>query len=52
MSKVYNVALIGCGHMGAAHLENIYYKENAHIAYVCDIVSEKAEEFKRKYKNT
>lgn len=49
MSKVYNVALIGCGHMGAVHLENIYYKENAHIAYVCDIVSEKAEEFKRKY---
>ena len=29
MEKVYGVALIGCGQMGAVHLENIYYKEKA-----------------------
>ena len=32
--KKYNVALIGCGQMGAAHLEKIYYKENVNIEYV------------------
>ncbi len=49
VSKIYGVALIGCGHMGAVHLENIYYKDNAHITYVCDSVLEKAELFKKKY---
>ena len=29
--KKYNVALIGCGQMGAAHLEKIYYTEKAQI---------------------
>lgn len=47
--KIYNVALIGCGQMGAAHLDDIYYKENVKITYVCDIDSEKASLFKRKY---
>lgn len=47
--KVYNVALIGCGQMGAAHLDDIYYKENVRITYVCDLNAEKAEFFKRKY---
>ena len=26
--KIYNVALIGCGQMGAAHLDDIYIKDN------------------------
>lgn len=26
--KFYNIALIGCGQMGAAHLDDIYFKEN------------------------
>jgi predicted dehydrogenase len=47
--KTYNVALIGCGQMGAVHLEHIYYKENVAIKCVCDIELEKAEAFKRKY---
>ena len=47
--KVYNVALIGCGQMGAAHLDDIYYKENVRITYVCDLNDEKALFFKRKY---
>ena len=47
--KTYNIALIGCGQMGAAHLDDIYYKENVRITYVCDLNAEKAEFFKRKY---
>lgn len=47
--KIYNVALIGCGKMGAAHLDDIYYKENVRITYVCDLDEEKAYLFKRKY---
>lgn len=47
--KVYNVALIGCGQMGAAHLDDIYYKENVKITYVCDLNVDRAELFKRKY---
>ena len=47
--KKYNVALIGCGQMGAAHLEKIYYKENVNIEYVCDLDISKAEFFKRKF---
>lgn len=47
--KVYNVALIGCGQMGAAHLDDIYYKENVKITYVCDLDAEKAQFFQRKY---
>lgn len=49
MSKIYGVALIGCGQMGAVHLENIYYKDNVKIISVCDKNLEKAEIFKRKY---
>lgn len=47
--KVYGVALIGCGQMGAVHLEHIYYKENVCVKCVCDRSIERAEEFKRKY---
>lgn len=47
--KIYNVALIGCGQMGAAHLDDIYYKENVRVTYVCDTNTEKAELFRRKY---
>jgi len=47
--KIYNVALIGCGQMGAAHLDDIYFKENVKITYVCDKNIERAEFFKRKY---
>lgn len=49
MEKIFQVALIGCGQMGAVHLENIYYKENVHIKYVCDLNKERAKEFQRKY---
>lgn len=47
--KRYNIALIGCGHMGQAHLENIYSKENVCISYVCDRNEERAREFQRRF---
>ena len=47
--KKYGVALIGCGQMGAVHIEHIYYKENVSIECVCDVDKEKAEEFRRRY---
>ena len=47
--KTYRIALIGCGQMGGAHLDDIYYKENVRITYVCDINPDKAAVFKRKY---
>lgn len=47
--KTYGVALIGCGQMGAVHMEKIYYKETVRMEYVCDLDREKAELFKRKF---
>ncbi len=49
MNKIYKVALIGCGHMGEVHLQDIYSKENVSIKYVCDIKKSRAQSFKRKY---
>lgn len=49
MGKIYGVALIGCGQMGAVHLENIYYKDNVNIRCVCDIDAEKAQVFMKKF---
>lgn len=47
--KVYNVALIGCGHIGEVHLEHIYFKENICISCVCDKDEEKANLFAKKF---
>lgn len=49
MSKVYGVVLIGCGHIGQEHIENIYYRDNVRIVGVVDYVSERAELFSKKY---
>lgn len=49
MSRVYGVALIGCGHMGEAHIQDIYYKENVRMEYVCDLNQEQAKNFQRRY---
>ena len=43
MDKVYGVVLIGCGHIGQEHIENIYYRENVRIVGVVDFVEERAE---------
>jgi len=47
--KIYNVVLIGCGHMGEAHLEHIYSKENVCISCVCDQDLERAKLFQRRF---
>ena len=47
--KIYNIALIGCGHMGQAHLEHIYSKENICIQYVCDRDAVRAKNFQRRF---
>lgn len=49
MEKIYNVALIGCGSMGAAHLHDIHNKKNVNIKCVCDLSKERANDFMRKY---
>ena len=47
--KKYGVALIGCGKMGAAHLENIYYKDNIRMQYVCDLDITRADAFVKRF---
>ena len=49
MKKVYGVALVGCGQMGAVHLEHIYFKDNVDVKCVCDLNADKAEVFKRRF---
>ena len=41
--KDWGFGLIGCGRISAKHLEVLSHLPNAHLAGVCDIVSEKAE---------
>jgi len=48
--RVYNVALIGCGHMGEAHLEHIYFKEEVCISCVCDRDETKARAFQKRFR--
>lgn len=47
--KIYNVVLIGCGHMGEAHLEHIYYQDYIRISCVCDMNEERARAFQRRF---
>lgn len=48
-NRIYHVALIGCGRMGEAHIEDIYYKDNVQIDYVCDLNPDRARIFSKKY---
>ena len=47
--KKYGVVLIGCGHIGQQHLEDIYYRENISIVGVVDTTESQAELFASKY---
>lgn len=47
--KKYGVGLIGCGKMGATHLEQLYCKENVKICCVCDLNEDRARSFSRRY---
>lgn len=49
MARIYNIVLIGCGHMAAAHLDDIYYRENIRIKGVVDLDESKAKLFCKKY---
>ncbi len=46
---MYNVVLIGCGHMGQVHLEDIYMLDNICIYGVVDVDVERARYFAQKY---
>lgn len=50
-NKIYRLALIGCGSMGAAHLDDIVTLDNIEITTVCDLHRERAEEFQRIYRS-
>ena len=46
---MYNIVLIGCGHMGSVHLDDIYMMENVCVYGVVDIDIERAKYFAKKY---
>lgn len=46
---MYNVVLIGCGKMGAAHLDDIYLREDVCLYGVVDVIEERARFFAKKY---
>ena len=47
--KTYRIALIGCGSMGAAHLDDISTMKNVEISTVCDLRAERAQDFAQRY---
>lgn len=49
MNKKYRIALIGCGSMGAAHLDDICQMSHIELSCVCDINLERAQSFARQY---
>lgn len=46
---MYNVVLIGCGHMGSVHLDDIYMMKDICVYGVTDTDAERAEMFAKKY---
>lgn len=46
---MYNIVLIGCGHMGAVHLNDIYMMENICIYGVVDTNIDRAKDFAKRY---
>lgn len=49
LGNKYGLALIGCGSMGAAHLDDICEMKNVNIECVCDLKKERAMDFAEKY---
>lgn len=47
--STYRVMLIGCGHMGKAHVSKIYCLDNVELTAVCDLDIEKAKMFQKMY---
>ena len=48
--KKYRVALIGCGNMGAAHLDDICEMEHIILQCVCDLNIDRARSFAARYR--
>ncbi len=49
MNRYYGVVLIGCGHIGEEHIQDIYYREGITVVGVVDHNLSRAQEFARKY---
>ncbi len=49
MDKVYGIMLIGCGHIGGDHLDDMYWRENIRVVAVVDTDEAQARLFARKY---
>lgn len=47
--KPYRIVLVGCGYMGASHLDEIYYRDNIEITGVVDVDEKAAQRFVKKY---
>lgn len=47
--KQYSLMLIGCGHIGTEHLQDIYYRDNVRIAAVVDFDEAVARNAARRY---
>lgn len=47
--KVYGVMLIGCGHIGMQHLDDIYYRDNVRVIACVDFNPETARVCARRY---
>ncbi len=48
-NEKYGIVLIGCGHIGQSHIEEIYYRDEIRVAGVVDVHEETARLFARKY---
>lgn len=49
MSNSHGIVLIGCGHIGAAHLDDLFMREGLKIIGVVDLNEEKAQMFAKRY---
>lgn len=49
INRQHGILLIGCGHIGKEHIEDIYYRDNIRIAAVADKDPERAASFARRY---
>ena len=47
--KVYGVMLVGCGHIGKQHIEDIYYRDNIRVVACVDYNLDTAKQFARRY---
>ena len=49
MEKTYGIVLVGCGHIGQSHMEEIYFRDGIRIVSVVDFNPDTAQLFARKY---